>query len=491
MEKGGGVIFTLLNPDVTAIRASRATRIDLEIFKSPMEESKSVFWPRTNQQGERVANGIYLYRVVARKEGEILRSKVFKLLITPQRVLAETGSGSSKDNLTLDNKARSLNQGEQKGVPEKFKAAPDHPFSDWKYWMTRKPTKGEIEAAIRNYIKNKVDEKFVFNREKRQLRREDNKKWRAQKASYRKAIEKNIRRKIDIATAPMISQFVYENKVNAHIKQKIHYDKLKAGYSERKTSKNAIKRRYQKAFEMLQIDVKELLQAVLSKSWMEKDQMEKQSTAKSTTTSTAGDGAHHIQLAQNRPGDAMYGSGGSSSSGGSLSASLVGSHAAIWTESGDPYQYNPESAIAMSAWGKEPDPTNPKHERKGVGYDYRNVWASVDEGKIYGLRVQKWQGFLWWGHWEDVPDWKAQDASSYSETLWGKPYDLMTGKWNTDSYTCSKVVWQSWDEQGFDLDAGTFLAGYATDPGGTLVDWTVTPKEIYDDDNIRVLYSFE
>jgi len=68
----------------------------------------------------------------------------------------------------------------------------------------------------------------------------------------------------------------------------------------------------------------------------------------------------------------------------------------------------------MASWNSEPDEQEPKHERKGVGYDYRRVWSSIDD-TVYGLEVVDNSGYP-----ASAQD--AQDASSYAESLHGKPW---------------------------------------------------------------------
>ena len=129
----------------------------------------------------------------------------------------------------------------------------------------------------------------------------------------------------------------------------------------------------------------------------------------------------------------------------------------------------------MASWNSEPDEQEPKHERKGVGYDYRRVWSSIDD-TVYGLEVVDNSGYP-----ASAQD--AQDASSYAESLHGKPWGghLVGTRKGTDHYYCSKVVWQSWWVEDYNLD-DLFWGFWAP--------WVVTPNEIYIDDNTEVMYSY-
>lgn len=454
-KEGRGVRLSVPGTDITKMRASVYSLHGELLFQSPMVRGNSVYWSQTNKKGERMASGIYLFRVVVKKNGRTLRSKVNKLLLTPQRAMAGTKSDPASSSFSETNKTNSATN---ITVPKEFKTAPSHSFSDWRYWTTREPTKGEIEAAIQNHVRNAVDRKFVFK---------ENERVTINRNSYLERVKENIEHKIKIATPPMVSRFVYFNKVDAHIKHKIDYGKLKSIFKRGEISKAKIQSEYRQTLKNLNIDLKEILKHAFDKSWIRERGSKTNLDTSASSNITIKSGAHHTQLDQNRPGTAMYTSGESSSSGSSWG------HSAIWSKEGDPSPNDPESRIAMASWDSEPDAQEPLHERKGVGYDYRRVWAQ--EGSTYGLKVVDS-----WGN--PALDSEAQDASDYAESLHGKPWGgyLFGNRKGTDNYYCSKVVWQSWwAEEDYDLDGGGFWAW-----------WVVIPDEIYIDDNTEVMYSY-
>jgi len=151
-------------------------------------------------------------------------------------------------------------------------------------------------------------------------------------------------------------------------------------------------------------------------------------------------------------------------------------HAAIWRLVGDPYPDDPDSPVAMSSWGIDPDPVDPQHERNGVGYDYRRHWArSAPNTTYYGLRVINNSG-------SDTSNYVATQAEQYAEVQRAlrRPYNYAWwDKWRTDSFYCSQLVWRCWFNQGYDIDSGDFMGGVVE---------AATPEEIYLDNNTRYMY---
>ena len=83
----------------------------------------------------------------------------------------------------------------------------------------------------------------------------------------------------------------------------------------------------------------------------------------------------------------------------------------------------------------EANPDNPNG-----GVDYRdNDWPSR-YNRIKGMSVD--------GATED----DKSNAVAYANLQIGEPYDLLSGRWTTDKWYCSKLVWRAWYEQGFDLE---------------------------------------
>lgn len=71
------------------------------------------------------------------------------------------------------------------------------------------------------------------------------------------------------------------------------------------------------------------------------------------------------------------------------------------------------------------------------------------------------------------------NAVSYAEKQIGKPYTLATTHWTEDKWYCSKLVWRSWYNQGYDIE------GRNGEPRGT----HVTPGDILDSPLTSVFYS--
>lgn len=61
------------------------------------------------------------------------------------------------------------------------------------------------------------------------------------------------------------------------------------------------------------------------------------------------------------------------------------------------------------------------------------------------------------------------NAVGYANLQIGEPYDLLSGRWTTDKWYCSKLVWRAWYEQGFDLEGRNLeLRGTHVTPGDIL-----------------------
>lgn len=100
----------------------------------------------------------------------------------------------------------------------------------------------------------------------------------------------------------------------------------------------------------------------------------------------------------------------------------------------------------------EAHPDNPNG-----GVDYRdNDWPSR-YNRIKGMSVD--------GATED----DKSNAVGYANLQIGEPYDLLSGRWTTDKWYCSKLVWRAWYEQGFDLEGRNLeLRGTHVTPGDIL-----------------------
>ncbi|MFU8692747.1 YiiX/YebB-like N1pC/P60 family cysteine hydrolase (plasmid) [Rossellomorea sp. FS2] len=67
-------------------------------------------------------------------------------------------------------------------------------------------------------------------------------------------------------------------------------------------------------------------------------------------------------------------------------------------------------------------------------------------------------------------------AENYAKAQLGEPYNTGFGKWPTDRWYCSQLVWRAWYQQGFDID-----------DGGSVV----SPADLYNNDGgaLTMFYS--
>lgn len=71
------------------------------------------------------------------------------------------------------------------------------------------------------------------------------------------------------------------------------------------------------------------------------------------------------------------------------------------------------------------------------------------------------------------------EAIDYAEDQLGEPYNIWSGRWSTDEWYCSKLVWRAYYSQGIDLEGRTY------EPRGT----HITPGDILDNPQTLVFYS--